>query len=85
MNEVNCSESGAAKRSVFNRFVKTACSCGQEMIIEHDAGRTCRADGKRIFYSHDDDSGMCAFRCRNCRMPVNETVPGAEYGISKAF
>jgi hypothetical protein len=66
-----------------NRITESACTCGQKMLIEHDAEQTCRRDGKRIFYSHDEGTGRCAFRCRSCRQPVNETVPGAEYGESR--
>ena len=67
------------------RIVKTACSCGQEMFIEQDAYKTCRTDRKRVFYSRDENDGLCAFRCRSCGKPVSETVPGAECVAAKAF
>lgn len=66
-----------------SRITESTCSCGQKMLIEHDAEQTCRRDGKRIFYSQAEDTGRCAFRCRSCRKPVNETVPGAEYGAPR--
>ena len=59
---------------------KSACSCGQPVLIEYDA-HSCRADKKRIFYPDQDDAGWCAFRCKRCHQPVSETVPGAEYGV----
>jgi hypothetical protein len=64
-----------------NLPVQAACKCGQSFLIEKTL-RTCRADGKRIFYSDQDDAGLCAFRCRACHSPVHESVPGAEYGRS---
>lgn len=64
-------------------ITESACTCGQKVLIEHDAEQTCRRDGKRVFYSRDEDTGRCAFRCRACRQPVNETVPGAEYGAPR--
>ena len=60
-------------------IIESACSCGQPVLIEHNA-RSCRADKKRIFYPDQPDHGLCAFRCKRCRQPVSETVPGAEYG-----
>jgi hypothetical protein len=60
--------------------IRSACKCGQSVLIEHSAGRrTCREDGKRIFYPDQEDEGWCAFRCKSCREPVSETVPGAEF------
>lgn len=59
--------------------IQSKCKCGQAFLIEENA-RTCRADGKRIFYPGVEDDGWCAFRCRNCSEVVSESVPGAEYG-----
>jgi len=84
-NEAENIQTETKQGGLIDPVVKTACSCGQEMLIEHGAERTWRADGKRVFYSHDDDSGLCAFRCRNCRMQVSETVPGADYEVTAAF
>ncbi len=64
---------------VTRKLRKSRCSCGQAVLIEYDA-RTCRADGKRIFYPDIEDAGWCAFRCKQCHQPVNESVPGAEFG-----
>lgn len=60
---------------------ETECKCGQKFLIAKALGRkTARADGKRIFYPEEEDTGLCAFRCRSCHKPVHKTVPGAEYG-----
>lgn len=61
------------------QIVEAACKCGQQVLIEHDSKSTNRRDGKRVFYSDIDPPGLCAFRCRSCHEPVNETVPGADY------
>lgn len=61
-------------------LLKSTCSCGQPVLIEHNA-RTSRADGKRIFYPDEPDNGWCVFRCKVCHRPINETVPGAEYVV----
>jgi len=58
---------------------KSSCSCGQPVLIEYDS-TPCRTDGKRIFYPDSDDTGRCAFRCKQCKEPVHITVPGAEWG-----
>jgi hypothetical protein len=58
--------------------IEAACQCGQRVAIEHDANkdgarRTCRADGKRIFYPDEKDDGWCVFRCKGCGLPIDET------------
>lgn len=60
-----------------NLPIHATCKCGQVFLIERTL-RTCRADGKRVFYSDDEDN-WCAFRCRKCHSPVHESVPGAEF------
>jgi len=58
---------------------KSKCECGQPVLIQQE-GWGGRRDGKRIFYLDDDPSSRWGvFRCRSCRKPVSETVPGAQY------
>lgn len=61
------------------QIVEAKCKCGQPFLIEHESQCEGRKDRKRVFYLHDDPAGQCAFRCRSCREPVHETVPGAEF------
>lgn len=66
------------------RITKSRCACGQPVLIEHDANRggvrrTCRADGKRVFYPNQPDEGWCVFRCERCSEPIDSTCPDAAY------
>jgi len=58
--------------------IHATCKCGQPFLIERTL-QTCRSDGKRVYYSDQDDKGLCAFLCRACLAPVHESVPGAEF------
>ena len=57
---------------------ESKCICGKEFIIEHGDDRF-RRDGKRV-YPKGELRNLCSFRCEDCMRPVNESVPGAEYG-----
>lgn len=64
--------------------VDSQCSCGTLVKIDRDANnggvrRTCRSDGKRIFYADEKDTGYCIFRCRKCGKPISESCPEAAY------
>lgn len=63
------------------RIMKSACTCGESFLIEYNT-RSCRADGKRIFYPDREDAGWCAFRCRKCHQVVSDSVPGAQHGTT---
>jgi hypothetical protein len=60
------------------------CRCGQRILIEKEAKNTCRKDGKRLFYPDREDKGECAFRCKNCGEPLDETCPRAAFNPALA-
>jgi hypothetical protein len=60
------------------RIRKSYCKCGKPVLIEYNT-TGFRKDGKRIFYPERDQEGYHVFRCKTCRQPVNESVPGAEF------
>ena|ERR1035437_7060685 len=81
--EVNCT-SGEHRR-----ITKAKCKCGERVLIEHDAHRfgvktSNRADGKRVFYHGEEDTGWNVFRCKNCGEPISDTCPEAAYGLKSA-
>lgn len=64
--------------------IEAQCNCGQKVLIDQDANnggerRTCRADGKRIFYPDEIDNGACVFRCKSCREPIDKTCLEARH------
>lgn len=76
--EVNCQ--GGDRR----RIVRAACKCGQRLWIEQNANRggvrrTCRSDGKRVFYPDERDEGWCVFRCKQCGEAVHESCKQAAH------
>ena len=60
-------------------IIKSQYICGESYLIDLNAGDKFRADGKRV-YQQDWYAGRCAFRCKSCLRPVNESVPGADFG-----
>ncbi len=60
------------------RIRKSRCSCGKPVLIEYST-TGFRKDGKRIFYPERDYEGYHVFRCVQCRQPVDQTVPHAEF------
>ncbi|MCP3686517.1 MAG: hypothetical protein GY861_28090 [bacterium] len=65
--------------------IESKCSCGQKVLIDRDANnggvrRTCRRDGKRVFYPGEEDKGICVFRCSSCLKPIDETCLEAAHG-----
>ena len=63
-------------------LIRSKCVCGKEYWIETNSKHSCRRDRKRVFdqeleVKYKGCGG--AFRCRNCKRPVDESVPGAEF------
>jgi len=64
--------------------IASKCACGQDVLIDQNANqdgvrRTCRVDGKRIFYPDQPDDGACIFRCKRCGKPIDETCLEARH------
>ena len=72
--EVNCN--GGARRKIR----RGSCNCGQVVHVEINSPRTCRTDGKRIFYPEEPNTEWCVFRCRGCGQPIGDTCEAAAYG-----
>lgn len=62
-------------------IIQTACACGTKVEIRtgSDSNSSFRKDGKQAVYP--GERGYCIFRCRDCRMPLHETVP--EYAFEE--
>jgi hypothetical protein len=72
--EVDCNGGGRRK------ILRGKCNCGQVVHVEINSPRTCRTDGKRIFYPDQPNSEWCVFRCRGCGQPIGDTCEAAAYG-----
>jgi len=72
--EVNCN--GGTRRKIRRGL----CKCGEVVHVEIDSPRTCRTDGKRIFYPDEPNTEWCVFRCRGCGDPIGDTCEAAAYG-----
>lgn len=63
-------------------YLESACSvCGLEYVVEINASKSFRKDGKRV-YRKGLDTGSDAFRCAKCMSVISKCVAGAEYGDS---
>ena len=72
--EVDCM--GGARRKIH----RGTCKCGEVVHVEINCPRTCRTDGKRIFYPEEPNTDWCVFRCRGCGEPIGDTCEAAAYG-----
>jgi len=74
------------QKDLLGRIIKSECTCGEVIHIEHDSPDTLRTDGKRIFYPFDEpEMKGCLLTCHYCFQPVMQSVPGAEYGKNEAY
>lgn len=72
-------------------IIKDECSCGEKISVEINCKRkVSRTDNKRPFYPDSElpegvdpekynKDAITVFRCRECKKPVDETVPSASF------
>lgn len=59
--------------------IKSACQCGEPILIELGSEISFRADGKRPHYANDDKT--TTLRCRKCRGWLADTCADAKHDV----